>query len=276
MFTSLAIDPATPATLYAGTWGGGVFKSENGGANWSAVDTGLTATKVHTLAIDLVTPATLYAGTGTACSRARTEADWCAFNIGMINTDVSALAIDPATPAILYAGTDGRGVVVIGQVEPRPSPTDTATQPIHQRARPHLPRPALLRRHRRTLPLYLASTPPLHQRCGPGFTCRCSCGNSRTPAGIRHPAGVVVFGVYHLVSSVEAGVDETEGRAALLARLNTDAGARALLTSVDFGDRAAAARRLRVLADAAPEGAGLTSCRICRLRWPAQPTPTGR
>ena len=41
----------------------------------------------------------------------------------------------------------------------------------------------------------------------------------------------------------------------LLNGRRTDAGARALLTSVDFGDRAAAARRLRVLADAAPEGA---------------------
>ena len=41
----------------------------------------------------------------------------------------------------------------------------------------------------------------------------------------------------------------------LLNGRHTDAGARALLTSVDFGDRAAAARRLRVLADAAPEGA---------------------
>ncbi|WP_347244981.1 hypothetical protein, partial [Thermogutta sp.] len=34
---ALAIDPATPGTLYAGTYGGGVFKSTNGGASWSAV-----------------------------------------------------------------------------------------------------------------------------------------------------------------------------------------------------------------------------------------------
>ena len=41
---ALAIDPATPTTLYAGTYGGGVFKSTNGGGNWSAVNTGLTDT----------------------------------------------------------------------------------------------------------------------------------------------------------------------------------------------------------------------------------------
>ena len=38
---ALAIDPTTPSTLYAGTDGGGVFKSTNGGAAWSAVNTGL-------------------------------------------------------------------------------------------------------------------------------------------------------------------------------------------------------------------------------------------
>ena len=39
---ALAIDPANPATLYAGTEGGGVFKSTNGGGSWNAVNAGLT------------------------------------------------------------------------------------------------------------------------------------------------------------------------------------------------------------------------------------------
>ena len=71
---ALAIDPATPSHLYAGTYGGGVFKSTNGGGNWSAVNTGLTNTDVRALAIDPATPTTLYAGTTAACSRARTAA----------------------------------------------------------------------------------------------------------------------------------------------------------------------------------------------------------
>ena len=72
---ALAIDPTTPTTLYAGTDGGGVFKSTNGGGNWGAVNTGLTATYVSALAIDPETPTTLYAGTrAAACSRARTAA----------------------------------------------------------------------------------------------------------------------------------------------------------------------------------------------------------
>jgi hypothetical protein len=39
---ALAVDPNTPTTLYAGTYGGGMFKSTDGGATWSPVNTGLT------------------------------------------------------------------------------------------------------------------------------------------------------------------------------------------------------------------------------------------
>src|SRR5204862_3749039 len=60
---TLAIDPQTPATLYAGIYGSGVFKSTNGGGSFSPVNTGLTDySYVYALAIDPQTPATLYAG----------------------------------------------------------------------------------------------------------------------------------------------------------------------------------------------------------------------
>ena len=61
---ALAIDPATPTILYAGTDGDGVFKSTNGGENWNAVNTGLTNTNVFALAIDPKTPTIVYAATG--------------------------------------------------------------------------------------------------------------------------------------------------------------------------------------------------------------------
>ena len=59
---TLAIDPTTPSTLYAGT-NGGVFKSTDGGAHWGAVNTGLTNLTVLALAIDPAAPNTIYAGT---------------------------------------------------------------------------------------------------------------------------------------------------------------------------------------------------------------------
>ena len=66
---ALAINPATPNTLYAGAYDvtgkydGGVFKSENGGGIWIPINNGLTNTNISALAIDPKTPATLYAGT---------------------------------------------------------------------------------------------------------------------------------------------------------------------------------------------------------------------
>ena len=111
---ALAIDPVTPATLYAGTYGdgGGVFKSTNGGGNWSAVNTGLTdpsvyeGSRIFALAINPVTPATLYVGTnGIGVFKSTNGAgNWSAVNAGLINPTVDALAIDPATPTTLYAG----------------------------------------------------------------------------------------------------------------------------------------------------------------------------
>ena len=59
--TALAINPATPATLYAGTYSSGVFKSTDSGGSWA--NTGLTRLNISALAIDPTTPTTLYAGT---------------------------------------------------------------------------------------------------------------------------------------------------------------------------------------------------------------------
>ena len=52
----LAIDPVTPTTLYAGTYGNGVFKSTNGGGNWSVVNTGHINLDVNSMAMYPATP----------------------------------------------------------------------------------------------------------------------------------------------------------------------------------------------------------------------------
>ena len=66
--SSLVIDPLTPTTLYAGT-PGGMFKSTDGGATWSA---SALVNTISALAIDPLTPNILYAG--AAFSRVRTGA----------------------------------------------------------------------------------------------------------------------------------------------------------------------------------------------------------
>ena len=70
---ALAVDPLSPETLYVGTWGGGVYKSTNGGDNWDEVNNGLWDNYIKALAIDPLTPSTLYAGEGKEeCTKART------------------------------------------------------------------------------------------------------------------------------------------------------------------------------------------------------------
>jgi photosystem II stability/assembly factor-like uncharacterized protein len=103
---ALAIDPSALATLYAGTYENGVFKSTDGGATWSPANTGLTDSFVLSLAIDPVTPATLYAGTALGVSKSTDGgANWSLASTGLTSYFVRALAIDPVTPATLYAGT---------------------------------------------------------------------------------------------------------------------------------------------------------------------------
>lgn len=60
---TLSIDPVTPNNLYAGTSGGGVFRSFNGGNTWNPANTGLTNYYVNSVAIDPATPFTIHAGT---------------------------------------------------------------------------------------------------------------------------------------------------------------------------------------------------------------------
>jgi photosystem II stability/assembly factor-like uncharacterized protein len=62
--STLAVDPQNPRTVYAGTYGRGVFKTTDGGTSWSAVNSGLTTLSVNSLAIDPQNPNTIYAGTG--------------------------------------------------------------------------------------------------------------------------------------------------------------------------------------------------------------------
>lgn len=108
---TLAIDPTTPATLYAGT-DYGVWKTTNGGMNWNTVNSGITYPNVYALAINPSATTSLYAGVlGAGVFHSPNGGgSWSAFNAGLTNIDVYALAIDLLTPATLYVGTGGGGV----------------------------------------------------------------------------------------------------------------------------------------------------------------------
>jgi photosystem II stability/assembly factor-like uncharacterized protein len=137
----LVIDSADPDTLYLGlslnaptdpacaapTIDNGIFKSIDGGANWTHSSTGLPRLagpgsshwNVLALAIDPSDPDVLYAGAyepvggsfnGRVLKSIDAGATWTDISVGIAGADVRALLVDPANPSIVYAGTGGSPV----------------------------------------------------------------------------------------------------------------------------------------------------------------------
>lgn len=102
---SLAINPVTPTTLYAGTYGdGGVFVTTNGGGSWTAAAKhGLTNSYVQAVTIDPSDPKTLYVSAdGEMLKSTDGGATFDGLNTGLVDPP-SYLAVDPQHPEIIYA-----------------------------------------------------------------------------------------------------------------------------------------------------------------------------
>jgi photosystem II stability/assembly factor-like uncharacterized protein len=118
--TALVVDPAAPATVYAGTTflgpgydPGGVMKSTDGGGTWASTTPGL-AFNVRAIALDPSAPATLYIGIdyltgGSLFKTTNGGLSWTQPNTGLPTVFINALAIDPQRPATVYAAT-GQGL----------------------------------------------------------------------------------------------------------------------------------------------------------------------
>jgi len=104
---SIAIDPVTPANIYAGTRGAGVYKSTNGGLAWG---TTAFACNISAVAIDPSNPNIIYAAQGAFCGGLAKSTDGGAtkafINTGLPNNAfVAALAIDRTATSTVYAAT---------------------------------------------------------------------------------------------------------------------------------------------------------------------------
>jgi photosystem II stability/assembly factor-like uncharacterized protein len=112
---ALAVDPATPRAIYAGTQGEGVFKSLDGGDTWSRSGSGLPKSEVNgvnAFAFDARRHTILYAAVSSYGVYKSTDggASWLPVRRGMGGSPiVVALAADPHAAGVVYAGTD-RGV----------------------------------------------------------------------------------------------------------------------------------------------------------------------
>jgi photosystem II stability/assembly factor-like uncharacterized protein len=113
---TLAVDPATPTTIYAGTNGSGIFKSVNGGASWAPSGTG-AGRYPSTILVDPSITSTVYASTYDVGVFRSTDygVTWVAINHGLDvpTTSAQALAIDPTSPGELYLATFMSGVAVL-------------------------------------------------------------------------------------------------------------------------------------------------------------------
>jgi len=109
----MAIDRSTPATLYAGTDGGGLFKSINSGNNWSRVRGGLTAGVVKAVAVDPGDSSKVYAGTYIGTDVFLTKLNlsagliWYSTFLGGIASDTGyAVAVDSYGTAYVAGWTE--------------------------------------------------------------------------------------------------------------------------------------------------------------------------
>jgi photosystem II stability/assembly factor-like uncharacterized protein len=108
---SLALAPSRPDTLFAGTTGWGVARSDNSGARWrTGLEAGLDAAYVVDLQFHPLRPGLLYLfqNGGRSFRSADGGRTWQPFARAHARKGLSGLAFDPTDPDVLY-GTDLAG-----------------------------------------------------------------------------------------------------------------------------------------------------------------------
>lgn len=110
---AMAIDPAYPATVYAGTKGDAVYKSYDGGQRWvsqrSGLDDATISSVVNQFVFDPQDNTHLFAATTMGVFESKNAGDsWTKRMEGMKEVlMVVSLEMDPARSSTLYAGTSG-------------------------------------------------------------------------------------------------------------------------------------------------------------------------
>ena len=108
---AIAYDPQHPEKVYAGLWGGGVFKSQDGGATWQPASAGLGNLNINSLAVAPTNPDILFAGTYKFGIYKSTDGglSWQASNQGVqASAIVYSIAVDPTDANRVYMSTRGQ------------------------------------------------------------------------------------------------------------------------------------------------------------------------
>jgi photosystem II stability/assembly factor-like uncharacterized protein len=112
----VTVDPSNAHTLYAGTYGYGLFRSTDAGATWSEANAGMHSVGINAIAIDPVLPRVIFAGTNSLGVFKSTDAGatWNRLSDGYAGGGlIRAVAIAPTSPTqSLYATDLNSGVFV--------------------------------------------------------------------------------------------------------------------------------------------------------------------
>jgi photosystem II stability/assembly factor-like uncharacterized protein len=110
---AMAVDPAYPATVYAGTKGDAVYKSHDGGQRWASMRTGLDdatiSSVVNQFLFDPADAQHMFIATTMGVFETKNGGQqWTKRMDGMKEVlMVVTLGMDPTRPSFLYAGTSG-------------------------------------------------------------------------------------------------------------------------------------------------------------------------
>lgn len=118
--TSLAPHPTLAGTVYVGAAGGGVWKTENGGATWRPLTEDLADLSVGALALAPSSPNTIYLGTGEGgfgnfipgiglLTSNDGGATW-SLPVTVIARSFFRISVHPTRPQELVAGTENGGI----------------------------------------------------------------------------------------------------------------------------------------------------------------------
>ncbi len=101
---SLAVDPTTINVIYVGTEEEGLFKTTDGGMNWSASSSGLPSDEIRVIAVNPNTSSTVYAGTrSNGIFKSITSGDsWTSTNNNIVFQRISDIVMNPNDSNIIF------------------------------------------------------------------------------------------------------------------------------------------------------------------------------
>src|SRR5258708_16860691 len=105
---ALAFAPSDSSIVYAGLAGGGVQRSDDGGATWRPASFGISNPVVNALAVDPTHPDAVYAGTQGGLFRSIDGGKHWQTSSPVNALKVHTIAVDPAHPPVAYVATPMR------------------------------------------------------------------------------------------------------------------------------------------------------------------------